>query len=136
MIGARFSAAAACALACASLLITSCGGDDGPTAPSGGGGTGGPIAATITITSSGVSPRNVTISAGSRVSFVNNDTRAHMMNSDPHPTHGDCPAIDDVSFISAGQTKTTGNLTAARVCGYHDHNEPTVIGLQGTITVQ
>jgi plastocyanin len=134
-VGRWRSAMIACTLACASLLLTSCGGDDGPTSPSGGG-SGGPIAATITITASGVSPKNVTIAPGSRVSFVNNDTRSHQINSDPHPTHGDCPAIDDVSFISNGQTKTTGNFTTARVCGYHDHNLPDVTALQGTITVQ
>jgi len=136
MIGPRVSAGATCALACASLLLTSCGGDDGPTNPSPGGGTGGPIAATITITSAGVSPKNVTISPGSRVTFVNNDSRPHEMNSDPHPTHRECPAIDDVSFLAVGQSRTTGNFTVARVCGYHDHAQPDATALQGTITTQ
>jgi plastocyanin len=122
-------------LACASLFVTSCGDDDGPTAPSGGGATGGSIAATITITASGASPRNVTVAAGSRVTFVNNDSRAHDMNSDPHPEHTDCTEIN-VGDIQAGASRTTQNLTRARTCGFHDHNQPTVTALQGTITVQ
>jgi plastocyanin len=96
-----------------------------------------PVATTtITITANGVNPQRITVPVGSRVTFVNNDNRNHEMNSDPHPTHGECPAIDDVGFIAPGQTKLTGNLTVARTCGFHDHNQPTVASLTGQIIVQ
>ena len=95
-----------------------------------------PGAATITITSAGASPRAVTIAAGGRVTFVNNDNRPHEMTSNPHPAHTDCPAINDVGFLAVGQSKTTGNLTAVRTCGFHDHQQDTVVALQGTITIQ
>jgi plastocyanin len=123
---------AACALA--PLLLSSCGGGgDNPTpVPSGGGGTPG---TTITITSAGVSPKTITVSAGSRVTFVNNDSRPHDMNSNPHPEHTDCPEIN-VGFIAAGASGTTQNLTRVRSCGYHDHNQPEVAALQGTIVIQ
>lgn len=134
MIASRLRRISPWAFASALLLITSCGGDDGPTAPSGGG-TGGPIAATITITASGVSPRTVTVAAGSRVTFVNNDSRPHDMNSDPHPEHTECTEIN-VGDIQAGASRTTQNLTRVRTCGFHDHNQPTVTALQGTITIQ
>ncbi len=91
---------------------------------------------TITITAAGVNPQRITVSPGTRVTFVNNDSRSHEMNSDPHPTHGECPAIDDVGFIAAGQTKLTGNLNVVRTCGFHDHNQPTVASLQGQIIIQ
>lgn len=91
---------------------------------------------TITVSTSGVSPKNLTVSRGSQVTFVNNDSRPHSMNSDPHPTHGDCPQIDQVGFLAPGQSKQTGNLTTARTCGYHDHDNPGNASLQGTITVQ
>ena len=91
---------------------------------------------TITITSAGVNPQVITVPAGSRVTFINNDNRQHEINSDPHPNHGDCPAIDDVGFIAAGQTKLTGNLTERRTCGFHDHTQPEVRSLQGQIIVQ
>jgi plastocyanin len=106
-----------------------------PTGPSNPGNP--PVATTtITITASGVNPQRITVPVGSRVTFVNNDSRQHEMNSDPHPTHGDCPPLDDVGFIAPGQTKLTGNLTTARTCGFHDHNQPEVAGLQGQIIVQ
>ena len=78
----------------------------------------------------------MTIAAGSRVTFVNNDSSSHDMSSDPHPTHTDCPEINQVGFLTAGQTKQTGNLTTALTCGFHDHNRPTDASLQGTITIQ
>lgn len=92
---------------------------------------------TITITAAGVSPQSITVPVGSRVTFINNDNRTHEMNSDPHPTHGDCPAIDEgIGFMAPGQTKLTTNLTVARTCGYHDHNQPDVASLRGRIIVQ
>ena len=127
-------------LTCAllSLLVSACGGNDNPNSPSGGGGGGGgggTVAGTITITAAGVSPKTITVAAGSRVTFVNNDSRPHDMNSNPHPEHTDCPEIN-VGFIAAGASGTTQNLTRVRSCGYHDHNQPEVVALQGTIVIQ
>jgi plastocyanin len=113
------------------------GGGGTPTSPTPPTNPGAPVATTtITITAAGVSPQRITVSPGSRVTFVNNDTRAHEMGSDPHPEHTDCPAINDVGFLQPGQTRTTGNLNVVRTCGYHDHNLPTVTSLQGQIIIQ
>src|SRR4026209_1272509 len=104
--------------------IAGCGGGGGassPTSPSTGGG-GSTASATITITASGVSPKSVTVAPGSRVLFVNNDSRSHEMDSDPHPEHTDCPPIDQVGFLAPGQSRETGNLNTVRTCGFHDHN--------------
>jgi plastocyanin len=134
----RFRMASAIVLA---LFVSACGGDDddsNPTAPSGGGGgggTGGTVAATITITATGVSPSTVTVAPGSRVTFVNNDSRPHDMASDPHPAHTDCPGLS-VGFLQAGQSGTTQNLNTVRTCGFHDHNQPDVQSLQGSIRIQ
>jgi plastocyanin len=136
----RYSFAAAASIVLLALCVSACGGDDDPgTGPSGGGGGGGggtgTIAATITITAAGVSPSNVTVAPGSRVTFVNNDSRPHDMASDPHPAHTTCPEIN-VGFIAAGQSGTTQNLNTVRTCTFHDHNQPDVTSLQGTIRVQ
>lgn len=126
--------------ALAAATVACGGGSDGggggtPTTPTNP--TNPPTASTtITITANGINPSQITVPVGSRVTFINNDTRNHEMNSNPHPTHGDCPPIDDVGFIAPGQTKQTGNLSVARTCGFHDHNQPEVASLQGQIIVQ
>jgi plastocyanin len=106
-----------------------------PTPPPTGGGN--PTTATITIGANGaVSPSTVTIAPGGRVTFVNSHNQAHDMSSDPHPEHTQCPEINSVGFLTAGQTRTTGNLNTARTCGFHDHNLPDDTRLQGRIIIQ
>ncbi len=137
---ATFSAAAA--LAAAALTFAACGsGSTGSspsspsspsTAPSGAVAT-----TTITITNNVASPKNIVVARGSQVTFVNNDTVSHNITSDPHPDHTDCPEINSVGFLSAGQQRQTGNMVTNRtVCGFHDHDLPNVAGLQGSITIQ
>jgi hypothetical protein len=58
------------------------------------------------------------------------------MDSDPHPEHTNCPEINQVGFITPGQTKLTGNLNTRRSCGFHDHEQNTNTNLQGTIVIQ
>ena len=112
-----------------------CGDDssDTPTSPSGGGGS--TNTTTITLTSSGASPRDITVALGSRVTFVNNDSTPHDMDSNPHPEHTDCPPLN-IGFIAPGASGVSQNLTTARVCGFHDHNQPTNTNFQGTIRIQ
>jgi plastocyanin len=135
----RYRFMAGAAFAVLALAASACGGDDnpgaGPSGGGGGGGTGGTVTATITITAAGVSPSTVTVSPGQRVTFVNNDNRPHDMASDPHPAHSDCPEIN-VGFLQAGQSGTTQNLNTVRTCAFHDHNQPDVRSLQGTIRIQ
>jgi plastocyanin len=95
-----------------------------------------PNSATITITSAGVNPSTVTIAVGGQVTFVNNDSAAHDMQSDPHPEHTDCPALAQVGFLNPNQSRTSGNLNTARTCGYHDHNQAEVAKWKGRIVVQ
>lgn len=95
--------------------------------------TGGP---TITITASGVGPKQIEIPVGSRVIFTNNDGVPHEMHSDPHPDHGDCPPINEVSVVTPGQSRQTGVFSSARSCGYHDHGQSTNTSLQGTIVIR
>jgi len=118
-----------------------CGGSsNNPNNPGGGGGGGGnpgTSGATITISSAGVvSPAAVTINPGESVTFINNDSRSHEIASNPHPAHTDCPAINALGVLQAGQTKLTNALTTSRTCGFHDHNADTDRNLQGTITIR
>lgn len=93
--------------------------------------------ATITIGADGrVSPATVTIAPGGRVTMINNHNVAHDMNSDPHPDHTQCPELNQWGFLQPGQQRTSGNLNAARTCGFHDHDRETNTGLQGRVIIQ
>ena len=91
---------------------------------------------TFTITSAGVSPRELTVAPGTRILFVNSDARRHDMGSDPHPEHTDCPEINAVGVLTPGQSRETANLNTVRTCGFHDHDLPDTDNLKGRIIVR
>jgi hypothetical protein len=116
------------------LLLTSCGGGNStptsPTPPSN------PY--TFTFTTSGVSPKQLTVPLGTRVLFVNQDSRRHDVASDPHPEHTDSTEINSVGVLTTGLSRETGNLVTAKTCGFHDHDNPpptTAAGNQWTGTI-
>ena len=120
------------------VSVSACGGSsssgNGPTAPPSTGTP--PPGPTVTITASGVSPKQIEIAVGGRVTFTNNDSVPHEMHSDPHPDHVDCPPINEVSALTPGQFRQTGVFTTARTCGYHDHGQFENTSLQGTIVIR
>jgi hypothetical protein len=130
------------ALVGALTFVAACGGggDGGPTNPGGGGGGGsnapGPIGATITIANGRVTPSAVTITVGQSVNFVNNDGAVRNVSSDPHPNHTDCPSINAVGTLSSGQSRATNAFTTARVCGFHNHDDPDNPAFRGSIDVR
>jgi plastocyanin len=124
------------------LIAAACGGGS-PSSPSGStvvvrdGGSGGTSGATVTITGAGVNPSTVTVAAGQTVTFVNNDSRAHEIASDPHPQHGTCPGIEaGLGTLTPGQTRTTRIMANSGTCRYHDHLDDSNSALRGTINVQ
>lgn len=136
-------------LAVCCLVVTgACGvADAPPTAPTpsspttpvtGGGGTGGttPPDLTITVTSSGVSPAELTVAVGSRVTFRNLDVRAHDFSGGPDPATPECPEIDQAGFVASGQSRQTGVFPVARTCRFHDHAYLGVPAFTGRIVIQ
>jgi hypothetical protein len=111
------------------FLCAACGGGKTPSSPSNP--TTNPY--TFTLTSSGVSPKEMTVPAGSRVQFVNNDSRRHDMASDDHPDHRECTALNDVGVLTPGQSRESGNLVIVRTCGFHDHDNPPPTTAQGNL---
>ena len=121
----------------AAVFLSSCGSPSSPGSTTGSGtGSSSNAAITITISSSGVSPKQLTVSPGTRVLFTNSDSRTREMNSDPHPEHTDCIEINNIGFISPGQTKETGNLNTVKTCGYHDHGNPDDARFKGQIVIK
>jgi plastocyanin len=112
--------------ACVLTLAGACG--SSPSSPSSGD-------VTITIGANGLSPSEVQVKVGGKVTFVNSDARPHAMSSDPIQTHTDCPAINDVGFLNPGQSRATSALNTVRTCGFHDHTNETDPTWKGRITI-
>ena len=121
--------------AAAMAAAVSCGGSSSTTAPSGSC-TPSSNANTFVLQNNQVCPQALTVARGSQVTFINNDSIVHQIDSDPHPEHTNCVEINQVDFLNPGQSKQTGNLNTARRCGFHDHRNPGNAGLKGTITIQ
>ena len=90
----------------------------------------------VTITSAGVTPKELTVPPGTRVLFINNDTRRRNMTSDPHPGHDDCDEINSVGNLNPNQSKETGNLNTVRECGFHDHDDFENNAVKGRIVIR
>jgi plastocyanin len=114
-------------------VLGACGGSSTPAGP------GAPVPTNpfrFTITTAGVSPKELTVSPGTRVLFINNDSRRRNMTSDPHPEHNDCLEINDVGLLNVGQFRETGNLVVVRTCGFHDHDDPDNNNVRGRIIIR
>lgn len=90
---------------------------------------------TVTLNSSGADPLIVTVSAGTTVTFVNNDSGRHQISSNPHPAHTGLPGFDSLSGIEPGQSYSF-TFTTAGTFGYHDHLDPTNSAWAGKVIVQ
>jgi plastocyanin len=86
---------------------------------------------TITLTSSGFSPKSLTIKAGTKVTWINNSGRNATISSNPHPVHTEHPFLNLGPF-SDGE-KHTLTFDKPGSYGYHDHFNAES---QGTIIVQ
>lgn len=86
----------------------------------------------VNILSSGFMPQTITIKARESVTWVNEDTASHQVNSAVHPTHQVYPPLNSVELIKAGESKSL-MFPDAGSFKYHDHLNPS---LTGTIVVE
>ncbi len=75
---------------------------------------------TVTITEEGFLPREVTVDASAKVTFINEDTAAHWPASNPHPSHIAYPEFDPGKPIAPGEWWIF-NPTKPGTWHYHDH---------------
>lgn len=94
---------------------------------------------TVSITASGFSPSTLTVSVGTTVTWVNEDSDGHWPASNVHPTHaaypttGGCLGSTFDACASLGQSEQWSfTFNEAGEWEYHDHLRPS---LQGTVIV-
>jgi hypothetical protein len=126
------------AAAGAMVLAIACGGgSSSATSPTGSAGcTPSSSPNTFVIQNNTICPSTMTVKLGSQVTVINSDSRAHEMDSDPHPEHTDCPELNQIGHLEPSQSRQSGNLIVARTCGMHDHTAPDVSSLWASIVIQ
>lgn len=88
------------------------------------------VAAEVTITGFGLKPFQLTISQGTRVTFINNDDNfSHNMTSA-------CPEIEQLGLLAPGQSRATAGFARPGRCIYTDRLQPGNPLLKGAIDVQ
>lgn len=77
-------------------------------------------------------PQDLTIRAGDKVTFVNDDSEQHWPASDPHPVHTLCPGFDAGQGLGKGDTYSF-TFEKVETCAMHDHLMPL---MRGKIIIQ
>ncbi len=88
---------------------------------------------TVTYTSSGFSPKTVTIKQGDSVTFVNESNGGMSVASNPHPSHTIYPEFDQYKSSERNSSRYTMTFGKVGSWGYHNHYNPS---LGGTVIVQ
>jgi plastocyanin len=87
--------------------------------------------AEVRITPKGFEPATLVVKRGTRIAWINTDSKLHQVVSNPYPKGGDLPDLKS-EILNDGQTYTyTANKFGS--FGYHDQMRPT---FNGTITIQ
>jgi hypothetical protein len=76
--------------------------------------------ATVTIRAEGMTPKEVTLNRGNRVSILNLDSQPHRPMSDPHPEHSPSCAALDFDTIAAGARAESAVINDSLDCRLHD----------------
>jgi hypothetical protein len=90
---------------------------------------------TTTITAAGVDPQVLhTFNFQETVTFVNGDSRAHDIRSDPHPAHSDCAAMNLGTLMPGERREIAGpSLPRFTLCYFHDEGDPTNTPFRGVV---
>jgi hypothetical protein len=89
---------------------------------------------TITLSSTGVSPKASSVFGGSSVNILNDDSVPHQLASNPIPGQTDCPELNS-PMLSPGDAFLASIANRDETCGFNDILNPTDSNFQGTITV-
>ena len=103
-----------------------------PNASSSPSGTPDTAKVTVIYTTSGFSPKNITVKKGEVVEFINQSGKNMSVASDPHPTHTVYPEFDQYKTNYRGQNSFLFTFGKVGSWKYHDHIQS---ALTGTVVV-
>jgi hypothetical protein len=86
----------------------------------------------LTLTSTGVEPREGHFGDPTELTIVNADSRPHAIYADDHPGHAHYPGCDmlNVGELAPGERRVVPPPTHV-VCFYHDETDPSNAAYQG-----
>lgn len=82
---------------------------------------------TVRFTGNGFDPDIVTVQNGDSVTWINDSDQQMWIASNPHPTHTDYPAFDELQSVGRNESYTF-KFTKSGVWGYHNHPNPNISG--------
>ena len=88
-----------------------------------------PQSYTVSVTSDGFSPRELTIKKGDKVTWVNKTSSSVWPASAFHPTHTVYPAFDALRGFSENEIPYSFVFDKVGSWKYHDHLNPSVTGV-------
>jgi hypothetical protein len=89
---------------------------------------------TLTLSSTGVSPKDSSILGNASITIVNDDSVPHQLASNPNPQQMDCPEINSPTLLPGDQF-IVDIANRNGTCGFFDSLNPTDSNFQGTIMV-
>lgn len=89
--------------------------------------------AQIAITASGFEPATLTIKKGTRVIWLNQDTKLHKVASDPFPNDSDLPLLNSANPLGAAEGQYNYTFNTKGEFKYHDDLNP---AMGGTVVVE
>ncbi len=94
------------AVAAAMALTMACGGNSTASSSSPSGScTPSSNPATFVLMNNTVCPQTLTVTRGTQITVMNQDSVVYEIDSDPHPEHTDCPDINQIDFLNPGQSR-------------------------------
>lgn len=89
----------------------------------------------VSITSSGVVPVVLHRDYPVTVTFTNNDTVSHKLESAPDLGWDDCPEMRNLGTLKPGQQLLVGFSEKDAVCAYHEASQPGNVAFQGYVAI-
>ena len=86
----------------------------------------------VTYSSNGFTPKTLTVTVGTEVTFINTSSDSMWVASNPHPIHADYSGFDARRSYGTGESYTF-TFTKKGTWGYHNHRDP---GDTGTVVVE
>jgi plastocyanin len=89
----------------------------------------------VSITAGGFNPQVLHVNYPVTVTFTNNDTVAHALESAPELNWDNCPEMNTVGTLKPGQSEAVAFSEKDAVCTYHDVAQQSKTIFQGYIAI-